>query len=158
MLTVFLFAASMLASVHYYMQTSEDKSIITKTGDSAYRRMESDVDSIDTQIKQLLDLAQAQRSKRYITASNATLKEVDRLRAEKAQASGRMTGYKPGDSSEPFYGMVSKFFGCSSETAKSGMYLFLSSNSNFDFSSSEFGTLRIRFYNTTTSPKTNEKF
>ena len=125
-LTVALFVASTFGSIHYYMKTEAEKSSVDKQHDASYSAMNKDVSSIDTQIEQLLDLAKKQQEKRYITASQQTMAKVSELRKQKAQAVKDVSGYKAQDTSDSFYGLLGKFFGCEPEAAKGALYLFLS--------------------------------
>lgn len=125
-LTVALFVASTFGSIHYYMKTEAEKSSVSKQHDSSYSAMNKDVESIDTQIAQLLALAKSQQEKRYITASQATMAKVNELRKQKADALKNVSGYKAQDTSDSFYGLLGKFFGCEPEAAKGALYLFLS--------------------------------
>lgn len=125
-LTVALFVASMFGSIHYYMKTEAEKSMQDKQHDSSYSVLNKDVASIDMQIEQLLELAKKQQEKRYITASQATMSKVNELRKQKAQSVKDVSGYKPVGTSDSFYGLLAKFFGCEPEAAKGALYLFLS--------------------------------
>jgi hypothetical protein len=125
-LTVLLFVASTFGSIHYYMKTEAEKSAQDKVKDSSYSAMNNDVTSIDAQISQLLELAKNQQAKHYITASKNTLAQVEALRKQKGQAVKDVSGYKAVDTSDSFYGLIAKFFGCEQDSAKGGMYLFLS--------------------------------
>lgn len=125
-LTVALFIASTFGSIHYYMKTESEKSSVSKQHDASYSSMNKDVESIDTQIAQLLALAKAQQEKRYITASQQTMAKVNELRKQKADALKNVSGYKAQDTSDSFYGLLGKFFGCEPEAAKGALYLFLS--------------------------------
>jgi hypothetical protein len=125
-LTVLLFVASTFGSIHYYMKTEAEKSAQDKVKDSSYSAMNNDVTSIDAQISQLLELAKNQQAKHYITASKNTLAQVEALRKQKSQAVKDVSGYKAVDTSDSFYGLIAKFFGCEQDSAKGGMYLFLS--------------------------------
>lgn len=124
-LTVALFVASTFGSIHYYMKTEAEKSSVSKQHDSSYSAMNKDVESIDTQIAQLLALAKSQQEKRYITASQATMAKVNELRKQKADALKNVSGYKAQDTSDSFYGLLGKFFGCEPDAAKGALYLFL---------------------------------
>ena len=124
-LTVALFVASMFGSIHYYMKTEAEKSMQDKQHDASYSSMNKDVESIDTQIAQLLALAKSQQEKRYITASQATMAKVNELRKQKADALKNVSGYKAQDTSDSFYGLLGKFFGCEPDAAKGALYLFL---------------------------------
>ena len=125
-LTVLLFVASTFGSIHYYMKTESEKSAQDKVKDSSYTAMNNDVKGIDAQIEQLLELAKKQQEKRYITESKKTLAQVEALRKQKGQAVKDVSGYKAVDTSDSFYGLIAKFFGCEQDSAKGGMYLFLS--------------------------------
>ena len=124
-LTIALFVASTFGSIHYYMKTEAEKSSVDKQHDSSYASMNKDVESIDTQIEQLLTLAKAQQEKRYITASQATMSKVNELRKQKADALKNVSGYKAQGTSDSFFNSLGKFFGCDSESAKGVLYLFL---------------------------------
>lgn len=125
-LTVALFVASTFGSIHYYMKTEAEKGSVDRQHDSNYSAMNKDVESIDVQISQLLDLAKKQQEKRYITASQQTMAKVNELRKQKAQTMKDVSGYKAQDTSDSFYGLLGKFFGCQPEAAKGALYLFLS--------------------------------
>lgn len=125
-LTVALFVASTFGSIHYYMKTEAEKGSVDRQHDSNYSAMNKDVESIDAQIAQLLTLAKAQQEKRYITASQQTMAKVNELRKQKAQSLKDVSGYKAQDTSDSFYGLLGKFFGCEPEAAKGALYLFLS--------------------------------
>lgn len=125
-LTVLLFVASTFGSIHYYMKTEAEKSFVNKGHDSSYSALSKDVSSIDTQIEQLLELAKNQQAKRFITESGRTMARVNELRKQKGQAVKDVSGYKAVDTSDSFYGIVAKFFGCEQDAARGGMYLFLS--------------------------------
>jgi hypothetical protein len=125
-LTVLLFVASTFGSIHYYMKTEAEKSAQDKVKDASYSAMNNDVKSIDAQIEQLLELAKNQQAKHYITASKNTLAQVEALRKQKGQSVKDVSGYKAVDTSDSFYGLIAKFFGCEQDSAKGGMYLFLS--------------------------------
>lgn len=125
-LTVFLFVASTFGSIHYYMKTEAEKSSSDKNHDSSYSSLNKDVESIDSQIAQLQKLAASEFNRNLKAQSKITLERVDALRKQKAQAVKDVSGYKATDTSDSFYGIVAKFFGCEQEAAKGGMYLFLS--------------------------------
>ena len=125
-LTFFLFVASTFGSIHYYMKTEAEKTGQDKVKDSSYTALNNDVTSIDTQISQLLELAKNQQAKHYITASKRTLAQVEELRKQKKSAVDGVSGYKPTSSSDSFYALISKFVGCEQDSARGGMYLFLS--------------------------------
>ena len=125
-LTVALFVASTFGSIHYYMKTEAEKGSVDKQHDASYSSMNKDVESIDVQISQLLDLAKKQQEKRYITASQQTMAKVNELRKQKAQTMKDVSGYKAQDTSDSFYGLLGKFFGCEPSSAKGALYLFLS--------------------------------
>ncbi len=125
-LTVALFVASMFGSIHYYMKTEAEKSMQDKQHDSSYSALNKDVASIDAEIEHLQEVAASEFRRNLKSQSKITLGKVDELRKQKAQSVKDVSGYKPVGTSDSFFGLLGKFFGCEPEAAKGALYLFLS--------------------------------